>query len=255
MKKYLSHICFIGSFVLTVSANASGVPFHVSTYDFPLAGGGGGSLATLNGVPVQIFCDDFSNEIWVPSDNSANVTQVTSSDLSATRFGAVTSWTSISVGDATDQTFLNTGAGSAAGVRYDLVAYLVSLYSLPAGNNTANNTIQEAIWTLMDPSVYPSPKPLNPDSVDPSSYLEQAASWYIGGGATTAFLSQFEIVSDALMTPGTLSSGWVGVGGFQEQIVMTPEPRGGVWMLIGFFGMAAFLVQRARTRRAFPELG
>jgi hypothetical protein len=46
----------------------------------------------------------------------------------------------------------------------------------------------------------------------------------------------------------------VGTGGFQEQIVFTPapEPAGSIWMLIGLFGVAGFLVQRTRTRKLAP---
>jgi len=254
----------LGSFLLTFSASASSVPLVVGTYNFELAGGGGGAEATLNGVPVQIFCDDFNNEIYVPSNNSANVTQLGSSaNLDETRFGGVSSWTTIDLTSgataSTDNTFL-AGAGSAASARYDMVAYLVSLYNVPQnGNstvNTANNQIQEAIWTLMDPASYGAGAPLiDPSGVGvPTTDLEAAANWYLGGGATNAFLSQFEVVSDATMAPGTSADGYVGVGGFQEQIVFTPapEPRGSIWMLIGLFGVGGFLLQRARAKKLAP---
>ena len=48
-------------------------------------------------------------------------------------------------------------------------------------------------------------------------------------GALNTFLSKFEIVSPTNMT---FKNG-LGSGGFQEQIVLTPEPRGGIWMLLG----------------------
>jgi hypothetical protein len=35
----------------------------------------------------------------------------------------------------------------------------------------------------------------------------------------------------------------LGIGGFQEQIVMTPEPRGGVWILLGLL-VGGFLASR-----------
>ena len=104
-----------------------------------------------------------------------------------------------------------------------MAAYLVSLYNVSQGNNTANNQIQEAIWTIMDPAA--EGPVIDPSGVNPDSYLEQAVSWYnsMSGNQTAlnSFLSQFEIVSDPSMTG--LGNG-VGVGGFQEQIVMTP-PR------------------------------
>src|ERR1700722_9303561 len=110
-----NRICGIicGSFLLALRASAGSVPFDTTTYNFQLAGGGGGSQASLNGAPVEIFCDDFANEIWVPSSNSANVTVLNSGDLDDTRFGAVTSWTSITSAGATDDAFFNTGTGTA----------------------------------------------------------------------------------------------------------------------------------------------
>ena len=254
----------LGFFLLTFSASAGSVPLVVGTYNFQLDGGGGGSEATLNGVGVQIFCDNFANEIYVPSSDAANVTQLGSgANLDETRFGEVSSWTSINLTSgstaAVDNAFLAGSAGSAASARYDMVAYLVSLYSIPGGNSTANNQIQEAIWTLMDPAAYATASPvvtlINPSGTGvPTADLEAAANWYLGGGATNSFLSQFEVVSDYNMTAGTSAQGYVGQGGFQEQIVFTPtpEPRGSIWMLIGLFGMGGFLLQRARARKLAP---
>jgi hypothetical protein len=41
----------------------------------------------------------------------------------------------------------------------------------------------------------------------------------------------------------------VGTGGFQEQIVYlpTPEPRAGIWVLIGLFGLGACLLRKVRV--------
>ncbi len=249
----------LGFFLLTFSAGANPVSLVVGTYNFALDGGGGGAEATLNGVSVQIFCDNFANEIYVPSTDSADVTTLGSSEnLSETRFGGVSSWTTIDLTSgstaSTDNAFFASAAGSAASARYDMVAYLVSLYKIGNGNNTANNQIQEAIWTLMDPAAYATASPvvtlINPSGTGvPTADLEAAANWYLDGGATNAFLSQFEVVSDATMTPG--AAGAPGVGGFQEQIVFTPapEPRGSIWMLIGLFGAVGFVLHKARARK------
>lgn len=249
---------------MSLVASAGSVPLVLTptSYNFQLAGGGGGAAATLNGASVEIYCDNFADDIYVPSDNSANVTTLgTGVDLSATRFGGVsdTGWTTITLSDgnttldnADDQFFNDPNgstpeAGSTALVRYEMVAYLVSLYNVSQGASTANNGIQEAIWTLLDPAA--DGPVINPSGVSPDSYLEQAVTWYgsMSGDQTAlnSFLSQFEVVSDSNMT---FSNG-LGVGGFQEQIVMTPtvtpEPRGGIWMLLGLL-VGGFLVVRRR---------
>jgi hypothetical protein len=242
--------------LLASSASAGTVPLDVTNYNFQLPGGGGGAQATLNGVPVEIFCDNFYNDINVPSSNTAEVTTLsTSANLDETRFGEVgaSAFTPITLTGSgttvtTDDGILNGASGAA---RYDMVAYLVSLYNVAAGNTAANDEIQEAIWTLMDPKA--EGPALNPGSVNPTSDLEAAAGWYAtmsapaNANALNTFLGQFEVVSDSTMT---FTNG-LGIGGFQEQFVYTPapEPSGSVWMLIGLFGVAGFLVQRSRARK------
>lgn len=237
----------------TLGAKASSVPFDAVSYIFPLTGGGGGATATLNSASVDIYCDDFDNVIYVPSNNSADVTQLsTTANLSLTRFGGVSSddWTQITTLGTTDDAFFNSGAGSSALARYEMAAYLVSQYNPSLGNNTSNNQIQEAIWTLMDPTAEGAA--INPANVDPSLDLENAMSWYTSMNATpsalNAFLSRFEIVSAANMT----YSNGLGIGGFQEQIVMsaTPEPRGTVIVLFALLIGGFVAVRRGRFARA-----
>jgi hypothetical protein len=175
-----------------------------------------------------------------------------------------TAWTTITLNDgntaldSADNQFFNDPngstpeAGSTPLVRYDMTAYLVSLYNRSQGASTSNNEIQEAIWTLMDPKAegtVPDPSSLNPDS-----YLEQAAAWYNGmsgnPSALNSFLSQFEIVSDSHMT---FSNG-LGMGGFQEQIVMTPtpEPRQGIWLLLVLMVGALYVARRRGVATGIP---
>jgi hypothetical protein len=250
-------------------ATAGTVPLDIlgiSGYVLPLAGGGGGAMATLNGASVEVFCDDFLNNLNFSTNYSANVTTLgTSANLSETRFGGVTSnsWTTIAISDGNttldsqDDSFFNTGSGSSSLARYEMVAYLVSLYNqAPTASLTSNNQIQEAIWTIMDPTTEGAA--INPVPVNPAGYLEQAASWYTSMNtagnlsALNSFLSRFEIVSDSTMT----FSGGLGENGFQEQIVMnpvvnnpvvTPEPRGGVWILLAMLGTGFVVMRRQRN--------
>jgi hypothetical protein len=245
-----------------LGATAGTVPLDVTSYNFVLAGGGGGAAATLNGASVEIFCDDFANELDAPSDHSANVTDLsTSADLSETRFGGVASnaWTTISLNDGNsvdsqDDSFFNTGSGTAALARYEMAAYLVSLYNVGQGSNASNNEIQEAVWTIMDPAAEGAV--IDPSGLSPDSYLEQAANWYMGmntpanQGALNSFLSQFEIVTSPKLT---FTNG-LGIGGYQEQIVMdpivTPEPRGGVWLLLGLLVVGFLGMRRSQGAHA-----
>jgi hypothetical protein len=244
---------------LALSASAGTATLNTINYNFPLGdNGGGGASATLNGAPVEIFCDDFANQMWVPYSYTANVTTLgTSANLSKTRFGGVSSsaWTAIALNDGNtlldtqDNAFFNTGSGSSALARYEMAAYLASQYNLGLGNNTSNNQIQQAIWTLMDPKAEGSVS--NPSNLNDASYLEQAASWYTSmntaanQNALNSFLVKVEIVSPTDMS---FTNG-LGIRGFQEQIVMTPEPRGGVWVLFGL--IVCGLVVARRTRAIF----
>ncbi len=262
MKRSLSFGTGFAVFLLAVSARASTVPLDTTSYNFQLGGGGGGAQATLNGVPVEIFCDDFANQIGIHDDDSADVTTLsTSANLDETRFGGVasTAWTTINLtsgtSEAADDTFFNSGAGSTALARYGMAAYLVSQYDVADGNDKSNERIQDAIWTLMDPKA--EGPAANPNGVNPSIELENAASWYASMNtpgnlaALNAFLTNYEIVSD----PDMKFTKGLGTGGFQEQIVdpvhvaATPEPRGAVWMLMGLFGVGGFLLQRARHKQ------
>ena len=234
-----------------LAATAGTVPLDVTSYNFVLAGGGGGSAATLNGTSVEIFCDDFANDLDAPSNHQGNVTDLsTNPDLSVTRFGGVASnaWTTITLNDgaavdAQDNSFFNTGSGTSALARYEMAAYLVSLYNVGKGATASNNEIQEAIWTIMDPKAEGG---VIDSDVNATTYLEQAATWYTSMNANqsalNSFLSKFEIVSSAQMT---FKDG-LGICGFQEQIVMTPEPRQGVWLILPML-IGGLLLRRSRS--------
>ncbi len=258
----------IAILLATVAANANSVqtdvPLDVSAnYNFPLGDGGGGAEATLNGANAEIFCVDYFNDIYLSTDYTADVTTLsTTANLSDTRFGGVSGsgWTPLTTLGATDDTFFNSGAGSTALARYIMAAYLESLYDLSDGSNTANNDIQDAIWTILDPvadvNAYGA---VSDPGYDGTSYIEQAASWYMAMdnaanlAALNNFLSHFEIVSDSTMT---FSNG-LGYGGFQEQFVdpnpipapvpvPTPEPRSIACMLMGLFALGMFARRKFR---------
>jgi hypothetical protein len=223
-------------------------------YDFQLANGGGGSAAKLDkSLNIQIFCVDFANDIIVPQNNySANLTPVTSSGFNAasTRFGSNTSWRTVTIADDATDSGSNDLADSAiinaanALGRYQMAAYLVSQYNLPAGNTAANNGIQTAIWTILDPSSYSAAL----FSADPSAALEQAAVWYntTSVAARDSYLMNYRIVSDSTMA----ACGPVLCSGFQEQMTVVPEPKYVGLLLMGLF--ALFSIHRRKASMRTP---
>jgi len=125
-----------------------------------------------------------------------------------------------------------------------MVAYLITQYHLAdnPSNNSYNDGIQEAIWTLMDPTGVGAALP---NIADPTSALKEAAQWYANPNSNKSFLADFRIISDtAMQTCGT------GLGcGFQEQMFdpmmgTVPEPRGQLLVLLGLLGVFAFRYQR-----------
>ncbi len=222
---------------LAIAVEANPVQFDTGTYNFALAGGGGGESGVLDSdLSVETFCDNFNNEIYLGHDYSAYLsTLTTGSDLSHTRFGPNSSWQTVAIsGDATDSAIIN--YADALG-RYQMAAFLVSQYRTKQGGNAYNNGIQTAIWDILDPSSSPAA----PTYSDAARALEETAQWYASPNSKRSFLADFLIVSDSTMS-------WRGAGnpqsgGFQEQLAMltspAPEPRATVWILIGLFSLFA----------------
>lgn len=248
--------------VASASSVQVDVPLDVSAnYNFQLAQGGGGVAVTLNGASAESLCIDYFDTLNLSTDYTADVTTLsTTANLSDTRFGGVSGsgWTQFTTLGAPDDAFFNSGAGSTALARYIMAAYLESLYSQSAGSNTANNDIQDAIWSVLDPAADGA---VSDPGYDGTSYVEQAATWYMSmdnpasQAALNNFLSHFVIVSDATMT----FSGGLGYGGFQEQIVdpnpipapsPVPEPRGISLTLLGLLALGAVVLRRSHVHAA-----
>ena len=235
---------------LALTASANPVTLDTLTYNFPLTGGGGGSSGVIDHTEnVELFCVDFANDIHVPhSGYSAWLsTLTTGSDLTHTRFGGNTSWTTITISDGDSNDTTDSGIINAAGAlgRYQMAAFLVTQYQQGQGSNAYNNGIQGAIWDLLDPKSSPAA----PNFADANAALELAAEWYSNPSSDKSFLANFRIVSDTTMN-------WNGTGnpltcGFQEQLTMVPEPRQAVWVLGGL--LAALALFRLIRKQAETE--
>lgn len=226
----LPRFAAVAAMVLVAVGGLKADSFNTDSYNFPLDGGGGGVSATINGAPgFETFCVDFNNEIYVPhAGYNAYLTPVTSTGFNpdVTRFGRVTIWATIS--GTTADGFIN--GDTSALDRYQMAGYLVSLYDLPAGNNTWNNEVQGAIWTLLDPNI-PSYTSNLPAYVNATPALDQALQWFqdTSSSGRDSYLANFLLVSDMSMGRGAPMT-----GGFQEQMTYLPEP--------GLFGMLALVL-------------
>ncbi len=249
-------------FAFGVAVQAGPVVYTLDTtgYNFQLDGGGGGAQATLDGQNLEIYCNDFANYIYVPeSGYQAYVSTLTSSsNLSDTRFGSVSNWTTLTNQNSlTMASVINTATDLG---RYQMAAYLVSQYNMAdgtsksftlGGNSTTNDGVQQAIWDILDPKGENFGQIGTLAGTD--SALQAAASWYssTGGNGSTSrdtFLANFRIISDATM--GSCGNALVGCG-FQEQITVVPEPRHLALMLVGLLILGSALYRRfAGTNRS-----
>lgn len=244
-------------FLFIHSANGDTLVTGPSSDYFDVDGGGGGLSSTLNNVSIEDYCVDFANWINFSSTYTVNVTPVTSSNLSETRFANVSSFTTTYTANATvslDSTDANTLLSTDENVqaRYEMAAYLITLYQIPANLNTPpsayNDGIQQAIWDLLDPAGgTASPQAIG----NPTWALEQAAEWYSNPESNKSFLANVVIISDPSMTTCTTQGG-AKCGGFQEQLAIlpTPEPRGTAILILGLFTIVGILARKIVQRRA-----
>jgi len=226
-------------------------------YNFDL-GGGGGMSSTLNGINIETFCDNFANNINEPWTYQVDVSSITStSDLSQTRFGNVTSWTTVGLGTSNTQTTIN---GASALARYQMAGYLIAQYEIPDGattsftlsngSSTNNDSIQQAIWDILDPTSSNYLLPNIGDATSIANALNFTATWYSGTsvGQRDALLAGFMVISD----PAMASCGNGPSCGFQEQMFIdapsVPEPRGQVLMIIGLLTVCWVARRRISNR-------
>jgi hypothetical protein len=264
--------------VLCIPVISFGAPGTLNTisYNFQVAGGGGGSSATFTQgaqtIPIEIFCADFANEIFVPHTGySAILTSLTTTsatqdistvfDSAATRDGVVTSWATLTNGgtfSSADASFIN---AASALERYQMAAYLVSTYQTGAGfvntNTSYNAGVQQAIWEILDPSAVTG-VPAIAAATDLDNALHSAANWLsplVSSGASgiislNTFLANYRVVSDALNMSSANCSVPSNIyktglcGGFQEQLTVVPEPRHVALVLFGL--LSVFLFGRKR---------
>jgi hypothetical protein len=254
LKHFSLTAVFLAVFCTVLHAGPVKQVLDITNYNFALDGGGGGGKAQIdNGPSVEVFSVDFANAIYVPHQNYPvyEATLTTGSDLSLTRFGSVSNFTTVTInGDAADSSVVNS---SNALARYQMAAYLTTTYKL-ASNTTSklyNDGVQDAIWQLLDPKGESALLPIEPTGVDPSAALKSAAHWYttsVANNTLNSFLGNFRIVSDTSLKT---SCGGALIGcGFREQITVVPEPRHLALMLIGLLIVGSATFRKLRPARS-----
>jgi len=224
--------------VLAAHADPVTLVVHSSDPLVSIGGLGGGRFrATLDGVPVYVFCVDFNHSFQFGTTYSVDITPLYGDLAGQTRYGAVPldGW------NYANNTYTATQ-------RYMMAAWLTTQY-LPyfadwssSSNRYQARGIQSAIWALLDPAGSPHA----PSAGNVNSWLQAAIST-IGqpnyDEPTDSFYRYFRVVSPS--NPSALRP--------QEFIVVvTPEPAsvlmlGGVLVLLG---TGLVLRRRAASRSA-----
>jgi hypothetical protein len=171
--------------------------YYVSPYQGNMTSNGQSSLVTL-------FCDDFNNEITWNQTWRANITPLSSSDLSNTRYGNAADVALLKLSDPYYNTY-------SAAQLYAQAAWLSMQFNQYLSTDPSQViALQYAIWDLFAPNA--------PTNAAAQAWILRAEQNY---GSVN--LKNFELVTNI----GPLSL----TGQVQEFIVPTPEP--GTFALLG----------------------
>jgi hypothetical protein len=217
-----------------------------------------GSGMMVNGNKIFVYCVDFLNDVFIPSQiYTANISTITTgSDLSNTVYGrADSAW---APGDPdlpivfTNTSFATTGGGTFTPTsplqRYQMTAWLISQYSAPSADR---NAIQYAIWNVLQvtpPAGESSPaypKAIGIIKIDENLLLKEAAD-FVSGPETVQrdnLFNSFKILTE--VAPTYLHSPTQ----IQEFMYINPEPATMGILVGGAFGILA-LVRSRRKRTA-----
>lgn len=173
------------------------------------------NYGTSNAQTVVLFCVDINNEVNFGQVWNANVTGLSSSDFSNTRYGNGS--VNPNLGGTNPQTL------------YEEAAWLVSQFGSHHGDYVS---LQYALWDLMTPGSEPTSYS-NADGITVAQWLALASANY---GQVNP--NNFEIITNV----GPLAY----TGQVQEFVtpVATPEPASLLLLLVGVFVLALFFSGR-----------
>jgi hypothetical protein len=222
--------------------NLNGVLVSSGEYISPYAG-------TLAGTPVTLFCDDFNDNIPVPSNSNVNIS-TPNGNLSSTRF-ATTNYNP---------------AYPSGTTLYEEMAWLFTQMMSPGQTQANEIGIQEAVWhmTASTPGSVSTTSLSNTGSnLTYLQWITDAASDYnkAVGGFSTPNYSNWMILTDvANATTKTQGTGDQELFAYyssqgvptSNQVSSTPEPGTISMFAIGLGLMLAGMKMRARTGRKTP---
>jgi hypothetical protein len=187
--------------------------YYVSPYQGIMTSNGQSSLVTL-------FCDDFNNEVTWNQTWPANLTPLSSSDLSNTRYGNAGDVALLLVQDPFYSTYTPAQL-------YAQAAWLSMQFDQYLSTDPSQViALQYAIWDLFDPNA-----PTNPGA---QSWILRAQQNY-----DSVNLNNFELVTNV----GPLSL----TGQVQEFIIPTPEPGTFALLAIALVGLVCLVRRKAKV--------
>jgi hypothetical protein len=187
--------------------------YYVSPYQGIMTSNGQSSLVTL-------FCDDFNNEVTWNQTWPANLTPLSSSDLSNTRYGNAGDVALLLVQDPFYSSYTPAQL-------YAQAAWLSMQFDQYLSTDPSQViALQYAIWDLFDPNA-----PTNPGA---QSWILRAQQNY-----DSVNLNNFELVTNV----GPLSL----TGQVQEFIIPTPEPGTFALLAIALVGLVCVVRRKAKV--------
>jgi PEP-CTERM motif-containing protein len=187
--------------------------YYVSPYQGMLTSNGQSS-------PVTLFCDDFNNEVTWNQTWQANITPLSSSDLSNTRYGNAANVMLLKLSDPYYNTY-------SAAQLYAQAAWLTMQFNQYLSTDPSQViALQYAIWDLFAPNA--------PTNAAAQAWILSAEQNY---GPVN--LNNFELVTNV----GPLSL----TGQVQEFIIPTPEPGTNALLGAGLLGFVLLARRKAKT--------